>query len=592
MAGAAMVVAAVLAAGAAAQHQLSNTSLAISVPLQELVAAASSNRFSSLAQVSQGASSAEGIPLDSTPNEEFRLTPVKLTQTGPADFPDEASEVPGTLNLETDDPFFIVDGTSGSRSPGGDAGALNEADNTLSNDLTEDPSLPTVIPPDVEDFGAQHQTISPVDDLSQNSPSDDANTIEHSEAAAGNRDAKTNESVFAVSGDEPVQTPVTENFVAQAEHSLDAASDEVGPESSFVNTPSLEEQFQGPTDFSQPGDPLPTEMIDTELSTGVIDEEALLTEPSPTDFQIALEASSEDTESDSASILEKPTPEPVFAEAPPANLSPAPVPVRISLDDPTLAPIPEKIILEGSVPDHLDNEVPEETAPKEAREPQAMRAPDAVLQTGGVDLGLQGIVDTIESSGSDIHVEPHSDVQIPGTEPTMANEEGSLLEPAGTAIIPTVEAFAHTQLPPPGTQDRLVTQVNVQSPPPGTQDVLVTELTPQSPLPVTQGRLVTELNDRSPLLGTEEILVIETDALTTTADGGSLSEPQFGGHPISGDTVLLVEGLPEGDGSAPEDTVDPFAPEIENFSLDPPIGAQVVHDIFCIHLIIFDCLNM
>lgn len=538
-----MVVAAVLAVGAAAQHQLSNTSLAISVPLQELVAAASSNRFSSLAQVSQGANSAEGAQqatLDSASNEAFRLTPVKLTQTGPADFPDEASEIPGTLNLEADDPFFIVDGASGSRSPGGDDATLGETG------ITEDPSFVTVIPPDIEDFEGQHQTSSPFDDLGQNpSPPDDENTIEHSDAA-GNRNAKTNEGILAVSENESVLPPLTEEFVTQAKHSLDGTSGDVIQKSSFVETPSLEEQSEDPADFSQLDDPVPTETLVTELSTGVIDEEVLLTEPSPTDFNVAFETPSEDAEPGSQSFLEKPSPEPIFAEASPDNLSPAPVPVRISLDGPTLSPQSEKIILEGRIPDHLNNEVPEGKSPEGGREAQAMRVPEAVLEIGGVDSGLQEIVDTLESFGDDIHVEPHVGVQIPGTEPTVVAQEGSLLEPAGTAIIPTVEAAAHTQLPPPGTQNRLVTQLNVQSPPPGAQDILKIELTPQPPLPVTQDRLVTEQNDRSPLLGIGESLVTEAAALTTTADSGNFSKSQFGGHPISGDTVLLVEGLPEG----------------------------------------------
>ncbi|XP_045114221.1 uncharacterized protein LOC123506318 [Portunus trituberculatus] len=354
VAGAAMVVAAVLAVGAAAQHQLSNTSLAISVPLQELVAAASSNRFSSLAQVSQGASSAEGVQevaLDSASNEAFRLTPIKLSQTGPVDFTDGASEVPGTLNLDADDPFFIVDGTSGSRSPGGDAATLSEAN------TTEEPSLATVIPLDVADLQAQHQTSSTADDLSQNtSLPDDVNTIEDS-GEPGNRDAKTSEGVLTVSGNEPVLPPLTEDFVAQAEQFFDGASGNVIPKSSIVNTPSLEDELEGPADFSQADDPIPTETVDTELSTGVINEDALITEPSPTVFQVGFETPIEDAEPGSVT-------DPVFAEVSPANLSPAPKPVRISLDDSALVPIPEKIILEGSVPDHLNNEVPEEIAPK------------------------------------------------------------------------------------------------------------------------------------------------------------------------------------------------------------------------------------
>ena len=555
MAGVAVVVVVVLMTGAAAQRQFSNTPVAISLPLEELIAAASSRRFNSLAQVSQGIDGAEGVlgqhqreaPFSSAPNEEFRITPVKLIQTVPDAVPEEGLQDPDTLTLEADDPFFIVlDDASVSESsedaadtpPPSPDHQLTQADNSLPNDQAEDPfsvvdGKATVIRTETQDPQITQHTTNTVDNLDQGILlPNDVKIIEQSGLPV-NRDAKSNGVVITATDEKgSILQPLIEDLVPQVEQSFDTVSEDVITKSTSVVTPSLE-QLQGPADFFQDIDePVSTETLVTELSTDVIQEEISPTGPSAADFQLSPEILSEETTSSSIFSKEStgtPTPDLVLGQVSLDNLSPAPVPVRISLGDPTLAPIPAQISLEGPMPNLLNIEVSEDAVPEGASESQGTQAPEAIQETDIIDSSLQSVIEIGENSEDQIRIEPHSEAPVQATEPNVEVQEDALQDPATTGVIQAAEA------------------------------------TPQnpSPLPETQERLVTEL--------TEAAAVIATD------DTVSISEPQFGTNRVSKDTVLLVDDLPNGKGNAPEDTHDPFTAEIENFNPDPPIDAQVTN---------------
>lgn len=523
--GVAMVVAAVLVAGAAAQSQLSHTSLAVSLPLGELAAVASSEQDNASSEVPRTLASVDSslekhhreLSPEDVSNELVQITPVKLTQVGTPEILDKTSQDPGKLSSEADEPFFIVVN---------DVTADIEGPQTNTNIPSDDLEASTSSTAEVQDAGAIPGEDDPlstqhfsnvVDDTSQNivSPDDDADTTDPS-VVSGERGAKAITDVVAPADAEEFQPPFVEDQIFPFEQSFDTISEEVFTESTPASTLPIEGQFQ---DLSLRTDEAPpTETPVTVSFSDMTIEDVLPTDPSTVDSQTPSELSLEQTsdvvlgEISAQERTPELTPSETFVKEP----SPAPIPVRIILDEPDPDTVLEKLSLEEATLGQVSHEIPEVTTHEDAREFHDLEAPQTQLETGNAEAELSGLRIIGESTQSHDPIHSPSDINNPGSV-TIEEPHNDFMSHSGMS---NVARFV--------------------------------EVTPTA-------------------LGNHD----EINKAAEVAASGSTSESQLGLGHVSNDEVLLVQDLPQGTRTAPEDTLDPFAPEIENFNPDPPIDDKV-----------------
>ncbi|XP_050696551.1 nascent polypeptide-associated complex subunit alpha, muscle-specific form-like [Eriocheir sinensis] len=542
VAGVAMVVTAVLAAGAAAQNQLSHTSLAVSLPLGDLAAAASSGQQNTPSEADSVGDFLEQHRLAASPedasNELLRITPVKLTQEGTVEVLNEAPENPAKLvNSEAGEHFFIVvnDFTADTVNNAPPASEGPQADIHIPDDGAEAPTSAVAEVQDAEIIHSEEDPLSTqhssriVNDIDQNisSPDDDAEITDPS-VVSGERGAKAITSI-APADAEVFQHPLAEDSVLQVEQSFDIIS-EVFTESTPASTLPIEAQFQDLSLRTNEAPPTTETPVTAPLSDIGMDD-VLPTDSSATDSQASSEISLEQTPDavpDKISAEEQ-TPEPFPPEIFVQETSPAPIPVRISLDEPAPDTVLAKLSVEEATLSQVPHEIPEVTAHDGARESHDVKAPKTQLETGSAEVELPSFSNTDESLESPDPIHPPSDINNPGSVSTEAAQEAFVQQPVTSKAARLVELTPTVQLPSPGNQD--------------------------------------ELNEAAALA-----------AVGATAAVSS-SEPQLEVGRVSFDEVLFVQDLPQGTGRAPEDTLDPFAPQIENFDPNAPIDDKMLADV-------------
>lgn len=543
VAGVAMVVTAVLAAGAAAQNQLSHTSLAVSLPLGDLAAAASSGQQNTPSEADSIGEFLEqhrraASPEDSS-HEVLRITPVKLTQEGTVEVLNETPENPAKLKSEAGEPFFIVvnDVTAENADNAFPAGEGPQAGTHIPNDGGETPTLAVgevqeaeVIHSGEDLLSTQHSSLV-VNDIDENiSLSDDDAETNDLSVVSRERGAKAITPV-PQADTEVFQQPLAEDSVIQEKQSFDIIS-ELFTESTPASTLPIEAQFQDLSLGTDEG--LPTTEAPVTASLSDIDLDVVLpTDLFATDSQTSSEISlgqTSDAVPDKISAEEQ-TPEPFPPEIFVQETSPAPIPVRISLDKPN----PDTGFAKLSVEDEILSQVPKELSEVAtndgARESHDLKAPKTQLETGSAEVELPEFSNIDESTESPDPTQPSSDINNPGSVPTESAQEAFVQQPVTSKAARLVDVTPTVQLSALGDQ---------------------------------------ELNEAAAL-----VAVGATAAVST-------SKPQLEVGRVSNDEVLFVQDLPKGTASAPEDTLDPFAPQIENFDPNAPIDNKVMDHLLTI----------
>lgn len=545
VAGVAMVVTAVLAAGAAAQNQLSHTSLAVSLPLGDLAAAASSGQQNTRTEADSIGEFLEqhrraASPEDSS-HEVLRITPVKLTQEGTVEVLNETPENPAKLKSEAGEPFFIVvnDVTAENADNASPTGEGSQADTHIPDDGGETPTLAVgevqnaeVIHSGEDPLSTQHSSllVNDIDEQHISLSDDDAETTDLS-VVSRERGAKAITPVPQADA-EVFQQPLAEDSVIQVRQSFDIIS-ELFTESTPASTLPIEAQFQDLSLGTDEG--LPTTEAPVTASLSDIDMDVVLpTDLSATDSQTSSEISlgqTSDAVPDKISAEEQ-TPEPFPPEIFVQETSPAPIPVRISLDEPN----PDTGFAKLSVEDEILSQVPKKLSEVAThggvKKSHDLKVPKTQLETGSAEVELPGFSNTDELSESPDPTQPSSDINNPGSVPTESAQEAFVQQPVTSKAARLVDVTPTVQLPALGNQE--------------------------------------ELNEAA-----APAAVGDTAAVST-------SKPQLEVGRVSNDEVLFVQDLPQGTASAPEDTLDPFAPQIENFDPNAPIDNKVMDDLLTI----------